>query len=32
VKRLTLNGKKLEGNLIPVAQLAEENLVVAEMG
>jgi cellobiose phosphorylase len=32
VKRLTLNGKPLEGNLIPVAQLAEENLVVAEMG
>jgi cellobiose phosphorylase len=32
VKRLVLNGEKLEGNFIPAEKLAEENQVIVEMG
>jgi cellobiose phosphorylase len=32
VKRLVLNGEKLEGNFIPAGKLAGENRVVVEMG
>jgi N,N'-diacetylchitobiose phosphorylase len=32
VKSLTLNGKKVDGNLIPAAQLGSENAVEVELG
>ena len=32
VKKITLNGKPLEGNLIPVTKLKQENEVLVEMG
>ena len=32
VRSLTLNGKSLEGNLLPADKLAEDNQVIAEMG
>ncbi|MGB7759873.1 MAG: glycosyl hydrolase family 65 protein, partial [Bryobacteraceae bacterium] len=32
VRKLVLNGEPLEGNFIPVAKLADQNLVLVEMG
>jgi len=32
VRRLTLNGKRISGNLIPVAKLARNNHVICELG